>query len=99
MWPHQGGVEGEDQLPRPAGPALFNEPQETIGLLDHKGTLLAHGQPVVHKNTQVLCRARLQKVIPKNVLMYALISPQVQDSTLALVKRRQVLPCTALQSV
>jgi len=47
MWPHQGRVEEEDHLPRPAGHTLFNAPQDTIGLRGHKGTLLAHGQPVV----------------------------------------------------
>jgi len=43
MWLPQGRVEGEDHLPCPAGHALFNIPQDTIGLLGHRGTLLAHG--------------------------------------------------------
>ncbi|GAB0178554.1 mitochondrial enolase superfamily member 1 [Grus japonensis] len=47
MWPHQGRGEGEDNLPRPVGQALLNAPQDTIGLLGHEGTLLAHGELVV----------------------------------------------------
>ena len=45
---------GEGNLPHAVGHALFNAPQDTIGLLRHKSTLLAHGQPVVHHDTQVL---------------------------------------------
>ena len=63
MWPHQGRSEGEDHLLLSAGHALFNAPQDTIGLLGHKGTLLTHGQPVLHQDPQVfLCRALLSKV-------------------------------------
>jgi len=54
MWPHQGREEGEDHLPQPVGHTLCNAPQDGIGLLGHKGTLLAHGQPVVLWDTQVL---------------------------------------------
>ena len=62
--PHQGRVEGEDHHPQPAGHALPNAPQDTIGLLGHKATLLAHSQPVVHQDIQVLlCRAPLLRAI------------------------------------
>lgn len=44
MWPHQGRVEWEDHLAQPASHARFNAPQDTTGLLGHKGILLAHGQ-------------------------------------------------------
>jgi len=75
MWPHQCRVEGEDNLPQPAGHALLNAPQDILGLPGHKGTLLSHGQPVVQQNPQVLlCRASLQKVIPSPVLMHVVIS-------------------------
>ena len=47
MWPHQGRAESEDHLPCPAGHALSNPSQDPIGLLGHKGTLRAHGQPAV----------------------------------------------------
>lgn len=34
---------GEDDLPQPTGNTLPNAAQDTIGPLDPKGTLLAHG--------------------------------------------------------
>jgi len=43
IWAYQGRVKGGDNLPRPAGHTLLNAPQNTIGLLGNKGTLLAHG--------------------------------------------------------
>jgi len=43
MGPHQGRADGEENLPRPAGRALLNAPQDPIGLLGSQGTLLAHG--------------------------------------------------------
>ena len=49
--PGQSRGRGRD-LPRPAGHALLNAPQDTGGLLGHKDTLLAHGQHVVLQNTQ-----------------------------------------------
>ena len=53
MGPHQGSVEGKENLPRPAGHTPPNAPQDAIGLLGSQGTLLAHGQPVVHQHSQV----------------------------------------------
>ena len=51
-------VEGEDHLPQTAGNAVPNAPQDTVGLLGHKSTLLAHGQLVVHQDPHILlCRA------------------------------------------
>jgi len=47
MGPHQGRVEGQENLPRPAGHTPPNASQDAIGLLGSQGTLLAHGQPVV----------------------------------------------------
>jgi len=47
-------AEEEDHLPQPDSHAVFNVPQDITGILSHKGTILAHGQPVVHQNTQVL---------------------------------------------
>jgi len=46
MRPHQGRVEGEENLPRPAGHTPLDAPQETTGLLGNQDTLLAHGQLV-----------------------------------------------------
>jgi len=47
MRPHQGGVEGKENLPRPAGHTLLNAPQGPIGFLGSQGTLLAHGQILI----------------------------------------------------
>jgi len=49
----QGRVEGEDPLPWPAGDAPFNAPQDSIDLLGHRGTLLAHCQPVYQET--IMC--------------------------------------------
>ena len=84
MRPHQGSVEGKENLPRPAGHTPPNASQDTIGLLGSQGTLLAHGQPVVHQDTQVpLHKAALQQVCPKPVLVHGVVPPQVQDPALA----------------
>jgi len=65
MGPHQGRVEGKENLPRPACHTLLDARQDTTGLLGIQGTLLAHGQPVVHQHSQVpLHRAALQQVPP-----------------------------------
>ncbi|PKU42812.1 glycoprotein xg [Limosa lapponica baueri] len=67
MQPHQGRAEGEDDLPQRAGHTLLEAPQDAIGLLGHKGTLLAH--PVVHQDSQVFfLRAALQQ--PVQVSLY-----------------------------
>jgi len=74
MGPHQGTVEGEKNLPRLAGHTPLNAPQDSIGLLGSQGTLLAHGQPVVHQHSQVpLPRAALQQVRLKPVLVQVLL--------------------------
>lgn len=46
----EGWVEGEDNLPPPAVSAILNSAQSTIGIIGHKGTLLAHGQLVVYQD-------------------------------------------------
>jgi len=54
MGSHQGSVEGEEDLPHPAGHTILDAPQDPIGFLGSQGTLLlAHGHPVVHQDTQV----------------------------------------------
>jgi len=42
MWPHQDRVKGEDHLPQCTAYAFLNAPEDTIGPLGHKGTLLAN---------------------------------------------------------
>jgi len=86
MWPHQGRVDGKDHLPRPACHTLYNAPQDPIGLFGHRGTLLAHGQPVVHQDPQVLLhRAPFQQVIPLPGLMHAVIPPRCKTLHLFLL--------------
>ena len=53
MGPHQGSVEGKENLPRPAGPTLLDAPQDPIGFLGSQGTLLAYG-PSVSLNVESL---------------------------------------------
>ena len=86
MWSHQGRVEGEENHSQPASHTPSNTPQDATGLLGHKGTVLAHGHPVVHQDTQaaIPCAA-LQQVSPQPILVPGLIPAQMQDSTFALV--------------
>ena len=64
------------------------------------GTLMAHGQPVIHQDSQVLLRrASLQQVFSQPVLILVVFPSQVQGSTLAFVIPHQVSYCPALQSV
>lgn len=52
-------------LPRPAGNTAPNAAQDATGLLSIGGTLLALGQPGVHKDPQGLfCKAAFQPVSP-----------------------------------
>ena len=41
MGPHQGRVEGKENLPQPVGHTPLDAPQDAIGLLGNQGTLLA----------------------------------------------------------
>jgi len=50
MWPPQGSVEGGENLPCPAAHTLLNAPQDRIGFLGSQGTLLAHGQAIIHQS-------------------------------------------------
>ncbi|KFR00107.1 Forkhead-associated domain-containing protein 1, partial [Opisthocomus hoazin] len=60
--PSLGQCRERKTLPRPAGHTCPNASQDPIGFLGSQGTLLAHGQPVVHQDTQVpLHRAALQQ--------------------------------------
>ena len=100
MGPHWGRAEGEENLPRPAAHPPRDAPQDPIGLLGTQGTLLAHGQPIVHQDTQVpLRRPALQQVVPKPLLMHGVVPPQVQDLALALVEPHQVPLCPDLQPI
>jgi len=77
MGPHQGRAEGEKNLPRPTGHTPLNAPQDPTGLLGNQGTLLAHGQPVIPRDTQVpLRRAALQQVRPSLYWCMGLFLPR-----------------------
>jgi len=54
MGPHQGRVEGEENLPWPAAHTPLDAPQDPVSFLGSQGTLLAHGQPVVPQHSQSL---------------------------------------------
>ena len=92
MGPHQGSVEGEENLPRPAGHSPPNASQDPVSFLGSQGTLLAHGQPVIHQDTQVAFhRAALQQVRLKPVLMHRTHSRADSFTSLFLVQCREVL--------
>jgi len=74
--PHWVRVEEKDHLPLPAGHALFNAYQYCTGLLGHKVTLLACEKTAGHQATE-LCRAPLQQVSPKSIVMHVVIPPRL----------------------
>jgi len=88
MWSLHGRVEHKDHLPECAGHAAFKAPKDTTCLLGHSGTLLPHGQPVIHRNTQALLRrAPCQQVFPslywcklysENSQLYSVWHPHTQ---------------------
>ncbi|PKU40437.1 sterol regulatory element-binding protein cleavage-activating hypothetical protein [Limosa lapponica baueri] len=87
MGPHQGRAEGQDDLPPPAGHTLPDAPQDAIGLLGHKGTLLAPGHPIVHQDSQVFrLRAALQQVTPNLYWYMGLFLPRCSTLHLSLLK-------------
>lgn len=89
--PHRGRIEGTDPLHQPAGDSAPDELWDTICLLGHKGTLVAHGQLGVPKDQQVLFhKAAFQQVIPKTVLVHHGIPPKVQGPALAFVESQEV---------
>ena len=68
---------GKENLLWPAGHTLLDAPQDATGLLGSQGTLLAHGQPVVHQDTQVpLRRAALQQGRPSLYWCLGLFLPR-----------------------
>ena len=76
-WPPQGSVEAKDHLPPPADNTLPNAAQHTLGLLGHKGTVLARGQLVVHQASQVLlCTAAFQQVSHHPLLLQRVFLPR-----------------------
>ncbi|XP_050567062.1 uncharacterized protein LOC118250829 [Cygnus atratus] len=100
LWPSAGLFPGDPCLFCTGELRTGHSTPGSLGLLGHEGTLLAHGQPVVHQDPQVLLlRAPLQQVIPQPVLICPVVPSQVQDSTLALIKPHLVSSCPSLQLV
>ncbi|KAK4811654.1 hypothetical protein QYF61_022747 [Mycteria americana] len=98
--PHQCQVQGDDHFPSPAGHAIFDTSQDTIGFLGHLGTLLAHIQAAVNQHPQVLlCLAAFQPLFPKPVALHGVAVAQVQDLALGLVKPHTVDLSPSIQPV
>jgi len=91
MGPSQGSVEGQENLPHPAAHTPPHAPQDPIGLLGSQGTLLAHGQLVIHQHSQSLSTGQSQPV-----LVHGVVPPQVQDPARALVELCGVPLCPTL---
>ncbi|RMC19187.1 hypothetical protein DUI87_03792 [Hirundo rustica rustica] len=68
VWPHQCRVQGQNELPAPAGHSIPDLGQDAIGPLGHLGTLLAHVQTLVAhvqmgKNSSFLCSKPASKTL------------------------------------
>ena len=75
MGPHEGRVEGNSNLPLPAGHLSFDAAQDAVGILGFMHTPLAHVQLLIHQDFQVLLpRAALQ------VLSLSLHIPQTDPT-------------------
>lgn len=71
------GVEGENQLPWPAGHAYVAAAQDTISFPGSKHTFLGYVQPLIHQHSQVLLlRAALSSQMPKLYLWFGLSWPR-----------------------
>ena len=83
----QSRAEGQNHLPCPAGHASFDVAQDTVSLLDGKGTLLPHVQPFIHQYPQVILgRAALSSFFLRPGLILGVAPTQVQGLFLGLVK-------------
>ncbi|KAK4823233.1 hypothetical protein QYF61_000093 [Mycteria americana] len=97
---HQGGVEGKNHLPRPAGHAPFDAAQGTVGFVGCKHMLPAHIQLFIHQYPQVLLhRAALNPFFLQLVLILGVAPTQVQDLALGLVEPHEVHMGPLLQLV
>jgi len=100
MWSHQDRVEQEESLSQFTNHTPSNTPQDAIGFLGHKGTVLAHGNPAVHQDPQVpFPYAALQQVGSQALRGTGVVLTQMQDSTLALVVFNYISPLPTLQPV
>jgi len=84
---HESRVEGQNQLPQPAGHTSLDAAQDMVGFLGCKRTLLAHVELLIHQNPQVLLlRAALEPLSVQPVLMFGITLTHVQDLALGLVE-------------
>ncbi|XP_009069274.1 PREDICTED: brain-specific angiogenesis inhibitor 3-like, partial [Acanthisitta chloris] len=84
-------AEGWNPLPRPAGHAIYEAAQETLGFLGCKHTLLAQVQLLIPQHPQVLLvRVPLNQFFPQPVLMPGVAPTQVQHLALSLVELLEV---------
>jgi len=89
--PHQCQVQGHDHLPAPAGHTVPDTNQDAVDLLGHWGTLLAYVQLAVDQHPKVLCsQAAFQPLLPKPVVLHAVVVTKVQDLAFGLVEPRTV---------
>jgi len=89
--PHQCRVQGHDHLPPPAGHIIPDISQDTVGLLGHLGTLLAHVQLAVDQHPKVLfCQTALQPLLPKPVVLHGVVVTEVQELAFGLVEPHTV---------
>ncbi|KAK4832092.1 hypothetical protein QYF61_020707 [Mycteria americana] len=88
---HESGVEGENHLPRPAGPASFDAAQDTVGFLGCKHTLPGHVELLINQHPQVLLlRAALNPFSAQPLFVLGIVLTHVQDLALGLVKVHEV---------
>jgi len=95
---HQSRVEGQNHLPRPAGRALLDAAQDTVGLLDCECTLLGHAEFLINQHPQVL-RAALNPFSAQPVLVLGIVLTQMQDLALGLVELHEVHTGPPLKAV
>ena len=72
---HQGGVEGQNHLPRPAGDTSLDAAQDTVGLLGSERTWVAHVKLFFPQYPQVLLLRAAPLIISTGVLCPVLGSP------------------------
>ena len=87
---HESRVEGQNQLPQPAGHTFLDATRDTIGLLSCKHILLAHAESFINQHPQILLRAALKPFSAQLVSVLGTALTQVQDLALGLVELHEV---------
>ncbi|KAK4824802.1 LOW QUALITY PROTEIN: hypothetical protein QYF61_019470 [Mycteria americana] len=113
--PHQCRVQGHDHCPSPAGHAIPDTSQDTIGFLGHLGTLLAHiqgaigflgrlGTLLAHIQPAVNQHSQVlfcsfPAALPQACSVAWVVVTQVQDLGLSLVEPHTIGPSPLIQPV